>query len=92
MKKGGWGGGEGLISGELINRILQCRLWKGFLHRSMLIEVWHCYKYLSVSFQDKMPEVRQSSFALLGDLTKACFQHVKPCIGMLLAATVHLIN
>lgn len=31
--------------------------------------------------QDPMPEVRQSSFALLGDLTKACFQHVKPCIG-----------
>ena len=31
--------------------------------------------------QDMMPEVRQSSFALLGDLTKACFQHVKPCVG-----------
>ncbi|KAJ3604764.1 hypothetical protein NHX12_026816 [Muraenolepis orangiensis] len=31
--------------------------------------------------QDKMPEVRQSSFALLGDLTKACFHHVKPCIA-----------
>ena len=31
--------------------------------------------------QDPMPEVRQSSFALLGDLTKACFQHVKPFIG-----------
>ncbi|KAM9677894.1 LOW QUALITY PROTEIN: transportin-1-like [Trichechus inunguis] len=31
--------------------------------------------------QDKMPEVRQSSFAPLGDLTKACFQHVKPCIA-----------
>ena len=30
--------------------------------------------------QDPMPEVRQSSFALLGDLTKACFQHVLPCI------------
>jgi len=30
--------------------------------------------------QDPMPEVRQSSFALTGDLTKACFQHVKPCI------------
>ena len=28
-----------------------------------------------------MPEVRQSSFALLGDLTKACFQHVKPHTG-----------
>lgn len=27
-----------------------------------------------------MPEVRQSSFALLGDLTKACFVHVKPYI------------
>lgn len=31
--------------------------------------------------QDKMPEVRQSSFALLGDLTKACFRHVKPHIN-----------
>jgi len=31
--------------------------------------------------QDGMPEVRQSSFALLGDLTKACFQHVHSCIG-----------
>lgn len=30
--------------------------------------------------QDVMPEVRQSSFALLGDLTKACFQHVAPCM------------
>ena len=33
--------------------------------------------------QDPMPEVRQSSFALLGDLTKACFQHVQPHVGML---------
>ena len=32
------------------------------------------------SFQDPMPEVRQSSFALLGDLTKACFVHVHPTI------------
>jgi len=31
--------------------------------------------------KDPMPEVRQSSFALLGDLTKACFQHVKPHVG-----------
>ena len=29
-----------------------------------------------------MPEVRQSSFALLGDLTKACFVQVKPYVGM----------
>lgn len=33
-----------------------------------------------------MPEVRQSSFALLGDLTKACFPHVKQCIGRCHAA------
>lgn len=32
--------------------------------------------------KDPMPEVRQSSFALLGDLTKACFQHVRPYIGI----------
>lgn len=31
--------------------------------------------------QDPLAEVRQSSFALLGDLTKACFQHVHPCIA-----------
>lgn len=31
-------------------------------------------KYISRLF----PQVRQSSFALLGDLTKACFQHVAP--------------
>lgn len=31
--------------------------------------------------QDTTSEVRQSSFALLGDLTKACFQHVHPYIG-----------
>lgn len=33
------------------------------------------------AFQDPMPEVRQSSFALLGDLTKACFKHVQSCIS-----------
>lgn len=31
--------------------------------------------------QDSTSEVRQSSFALLGDLTKACFQHVHLYIG-----------
>jgi hypothetical protein len=35
-----------------------------------------------------MPEVRQSSFALLGDLAKACFKHVKPCIGKRLSHEV----
>jgi len=39
--------------------------------------------------QDPMPEVRQSSFALLGDLTKACYQHVQPHVGMLHLQHVH---
>uniref|UniRef100_A0A671Q6P2 Transportin-1 n=1 Tax=Sinocyclocheilus anshuiensis TaxID=1608454 RepID=A0A671Q6P2_9TELE len=49
----------------------------------------HTLFYMNISgphmilsyMQDTMPEVRQSSFALLGDLTKACFPHVKPCIA-----------
>jgi len=37
-----------------------------------------------------MAEVRQSSFALLGDLTKACYQHVKPYIGNVLCLALVL--
>jgi transportin-1 len=33
------------------------------------------------TMQDPMAEVRQSSFALLGDLTKACFHNIKPYIN-----------
>lgn len=42
--------------------------------------------------QDTMPEVRQSSFALLGDLTKACFPHVKPCIGNSAISHTHTVH
>ncbi|BHF69285.1 Transportin-1 [Sparganum proliferum] len=31
--------------------------------------------------QDPQPDVRQSTFALIGDLTKVCFIHIKPQIG-----------
>ncbi len=41
------------------------------LHSNIMALLFKC-------MQDIMPEVRQSSFALLGDLTKACFQHVAP--------------
>lgn len=34
---------------------------------------------------DTLPEVRQSSFALLGDLTKACFHLVRPHIPQIMA-------
>lgn len=36
--------------------------------------LFHCMR-------DAVSEVRQSSFALLGDLTKACFVHIKPVLG-----------
>ncbi|XP_033738748.1 transportin-1-like isoform X3 [Pecten maximus] len=50
-------------------------------HIEALVANSNILKLLFQCMQDPMPEVRQSSFALLGDLTKACFQHVKPCIG-----------
>ncbi|CAD5125177.1 DgyrCDS13420 [Dimorphilus gyrociliatus] len=51
------------------------------IHIEKLVANSHILKLLFQCMQDPMPEVRQSSFALLGDLTKACFQHVKPFIG-----------
>ncbi|XP_041357123.1 transportin-1-like [Gigantopelta aegis] len=50
-------------------------------HIEGLVANSNILKLLFQCMQDPMPEVRQSSFALLGDLTKACFQHVRPCIG-----------
>ena len=45
-----------------------------------LVQSSNIMQLLFQSMQDPMPEVRQSSFALLGDLTKACFQHVLSCL------------
>ncbi|XP_011498759.1 PREDICTED: transportin-1 [Ceratosolen solmsi marchali] len=49
-------------------------------HMECLVENSNVMQLLYQCMQDHLPEVRQSSFALLGDLTKACFQHVLPCI------------
>ncbi|GBN48360.1 Transportin-1, partial [Araneus ventricosus] len=49
-------------------------------HIESLVMSSNIMQLLYQCMQDSMPEVRQSSFALLGDLTKACFQHVSPCI------------
>jgi len=49
-------------------------------HMERLVLNSNVMQLLYQCMQDSMPEVRQSSFALLGDLTKACFQHVLPCI------------
>nr|XP_046192428.1 transportin-2-like [Oncorhynchus gorbuscha] len=50
-------------------------------HVDQLVSRSNIMTLLFQCMQDTMPEVRQSSFALLGDLTKACFPHVKPCIA-----------
>uniref|UniRef100_A0A674NVI9 Transportin-1 n=1 Tax=Takifugu rubripes TaxID=31033 RepID=A0A674NVI9_TAKRU len=50
-------------------------------HVEQLVARSNIMTLLFQCMQDTMPEVRQSSFALLGDLTKACFPHVKPCIS-----------
>uniref|UniRef100_A0A2I3S249 Transportin 2 n=2 Tax=Pan TaxID=9596 RepID=A0A2I3S249_PANTR len=50
-------------------------------HVEQLVARSNIMTLLFQCMQDSMPEVRQSSFALLGDLTKACFIHVKPCIA-----------
>ncbi|KAG1702063.1 Transportin-1 [Nymphon striatum] len=50
-------------------------------HIEMLVVNSNVLHLLFQCMQDPMPEVRQSSFALLGDLTKACFQHVSMFVG-----------
>uniref|UniRef100_A0A1B0BAA9 Importin N-terminal domain-containing protein n=1 Tax=Glossina palpalis gambiensis TaxID=67801 RepID=A0A1B0BAA9_9MUSC len=47
-------------------------------HIESLVANSNIMQLLYQCMQDALPEVRQSSFALLGDLTKACFQHVHP--------------
>jgi len=49
-------------------------------HIERLVSSSNIMHLLYQCVQDTMPEVRQSSFALLGDLTKACYVHVHPCI------------
>ena len=65
-----------VMSSNIMQLLYQCMQ----VSHSLLAHLSNQYiKY--VVPKDPMPEVRQSSFALLGDLTKACFQHVQPCIG-----------
>ncbi|XP_049816138.1 transportin-1 isoform X2 [Schistocerca nitens] len=61
-------------------------------HIEKLVVNSNIMQLLFQCMQDPMPEVRQSSFALLGDLTKACFQHVLPCISDFLPILGHNLN
>ncbi|KAK2833571.1 hypothetical protein Q5P01_017460 [Channa striata] len=61
-------------------------------HVEQLVARSNIMTLLFQCMQDTMPEVRQSSFALLGDLTKACFLHVKPCIAEFMPILGHNLN
>eukprot|EP00116_Pleurobrachia_bachei_P000976 sb/3461238/ len=52
-------------------------------HIEVLVKNSHVLPLLFQCMKDDMCEVRQSSFALLGDLTKACFPHVRQYVGEL---------
>ena len=67
----------------------------GYAIHTQLCSVCFAFKKEFLMFallQDPMSEVRQSSFALLGDLTKACFQHVKPYIGEFMPMLARNLN
>ncbi|CAF2750428.1 unnamed protein product [Rotaria sp. Silwood2] len=53
-------------------------------HIDSLVERSNLLTLLERCAQDLMAEVRQSSFALLGDLTKACFRHVRKHLNIFL--------
>lgn len=61
-------------------------------HMDSLVASSNVIELLFQSMQDPLAEVRQSSFALLGDLTKACFQHVKPCIPEIIPILAKNLN
>ena len=49
-------------------------------HVERLIVTSNLMQLLRQSMEDIVPGVRQSSFAVLGDLTKACFDQVVRCL------------
>jgi len=61
-------------------------------HIETLVASSNIMQLLYQCIQDQMPEVRQSSFALLGDLTKACFVHVHPCIQEFMPVLAQNLN
>uniref|UniRef100_A0A5K3G1Q8 TNPO1 protein n=1 Tax=Mesocestoides corti TaxID=53468 RepID=A0A5K3G1Q8_MESCO len=50
-------------------------------HIEPLMANSHLVSLLHQCAQDPQPDVRQSTFALLGDLTKVCFAHIKPQVS-----------
>ena len=46
-----------------------------------LVQTSEILPLLYQSMKDSVAEVRQSSFALLGDLTKSCFDSIRPVLS-----------
>ncbi|CAF0785363.1 unnamed protein product [Didymodactylos carnosus] len=57
-----------------------------------LVEQSNLLTLLERCVQDPMAEVRQSSFALLGDLTKACFRNVRSHLSFFLPVLTQNLN
>ena len=53
-------------------------------HMQELVSHSNLIQLLYQCAQDLMPEVRQSTFALLGDITKACFPCIATCVSSFL--------
>ncbi|KAG9288008.1 hypothetical protein G9A89_017603 [Geosiphon pyriformis] len=47
---------------------------------------------LSICITDGVPEVRQSAYALLGDLSIACFEHIKPYLNQFMAELIGQVD
>ncbi|KAG0171138.1 hypothetical protein DFQ28_003896 [Apophysomyces sp. BC1034] len=49
-------------------------------------------QFLSVSITDEIPEVRQSAYALLGDLAISCFEHIRAVLPQFMPHIIHQID
>lgn len=63
-----------VVSSNIMQLLYQCM-------QDSMPEVKNCPKSNRIKSTFIDSQVRQSSFALLGDLTKACFEHVHPFIS-----------
>ncbi|VDP14610.1 unnamed protein product [Soboliphyme baturini] len=57
-----------------------------------LIAVSNLFVLLYQTSKDSLPEVRQSSFALLGDLVKVCYSHAAPFVDTFMPILVQNLN
>uniref|UniRef100_A0A914ZWH3 Transportin-1 n=2 Tax=Parascaris univalens TaxID=6257 RepID=A0A914ZWH3_PARUN len=61
-------------------------------HIDHLVASSHIVELIYQCSLDASPEVRQSSFALLGDLSKACYHHLQPCIHLFMPILTQNLN